>query len=433
MNVIKNAGMGVIAVLLIMSAANISAKDCGNGIAPCECGDTVVSDWTFAGDMACPAGVAEAHGLTIGADGVTIDGAGYRMTGSKTALVCDWIGEANPNSGYCGVNNLGYDNVVIRNLEITDFCTGIGLQGSGANPVVGNTIEGCEIHGNGDADCSTDTSTHGMHVCYISRCVIRENRIYENTGTGAGCGDGGNGIFIYAGGEKFANNTVTGNEIYNNRKGGFFAKKGMQYAEITDNHVYGNGQGGIVLRCMNSNYNLIEGNNASANSGDGIFIGSQYNVIRNNVVTGNVAGFRIKERDVIGDGDGIDMGRSGDSHNNTLISNTVCGNDGVDIDVAVECVGNHGRDNTCDTTNDYADEGAAAGGCSERCDEGATEQETPAADTTASDSDSASASDGDSDTSELKTPGFGAVFAIAGLFAVVLVTGLRSCRRRNSR
>ena len=69
MNMIKNAGMGVIAVLLIMSAANISAKDCGNGIAPCECGDTVVSDWTFTGDMTCPAGVAEAHGMTAQATG----------------------------------------------------------------------------------------------------------------------------------------------------------------------------------------------------------------------------------------------------------------------------------------------------------------------------------------------------------------------------
>lgn len=424
MNMIKNVGIGVIAVLLIMSAANISAKDCGNGIAPCECGDTVVSDWTFTGDMTCPAGVAGAHGLTIGADGVTIDGAGYRITGSKAADVCDWVGEANPDSGYCGVFNLGYDNVVVKNLEITDFCTGIGLQGSGANPVVDNTIEGCEIHGNGDASCTTDTSTHGMHVCYVSRCVIRGNRIYDNTGTGAGCGDGGNGIFLYAGGKTFANNTITGNEIYNNRKGGFFAKKGMQYAEITDNHVYGNGQGGIVLRCMTSNYNLIEENNASANYGDGIFIGSQYNVIRKNVVTGNVAGFRIKDRDVIGDGDGIDMGRSGDAHNNTLISNTACGNDGVDIDVAVECTGNRGRDNTCDTTNDYADEGAAAGGCSEMCDGGAVEK-TPAAATTTSDG------DGDSDTSELETPGFTAVFAMTGLLAVVLVASLRSCRRRN--
>ena len=415
MNEIQKALMNLIAittVIMVFASGTAIAKDCGNGIAPCECGDTVVSDWTFTEDMTCPAAVAGVHGLTIGVDGITIDGAGYRITGSETADVCDWVGETNPWTGYCGIFNLGHDNVVIKNLKIENFCTGIGLQGSGKNPVVGNTIDNCEIHGNGDADCSTDTSTHGIHACYISASTIENNRIYENTGTGAGCGDGGNGIFLYAGGKDFTNNTITKNEIYNNRKAGFLTKKSLHYAEITENHVYGNGQGGIVLRCRSSNYNLIERNNASANFGDGIFIGSENNIVRNNLVCNNIAGFRIKSRDAIGDGDGIDMGRGKESNSNDLSSNEVCGNEGVDIDVADGCSGNHGRDNTCDTTNDYNDEGAT--GCSHSCGGEAAATKTFAETTETSAS----------------TPGFGAAFAISGVLAIVLVMRLGSHHKR---
>ena len=406
MNGIQKALMNIIAimaVIMVFASGTAIAKDCGNGIAPCECGDTVVSDWTFTEDMTCPAAVAGVHGLTIGADGITIDGAGFKITGSETAEVCDWVGETNPNTGYCGVFNLEHGNVMIKNLEIVGFCTGIGLQGSGKNPVAGSTIDNCEIHDNGGADCSTDTSTHGIHACYIKASTIKNNRIYHNTGTGAGCGDGGNGIFLYAGSKDFADNIITGNKIYNNRKAGFLTKKGLQHAEITENHVYGNGQGGIVLRCRSSSHNLIERNNASANFGDGIFIGGENNTIRNNVVTNNMAGFRLKSGDTIGDGDGIDMGRNRESNNNDLVSNTVCGNEGTDIDVTTDCSGNHGTDNTCDTTNDYNDAGST--GCSHGCGAETTPTNTPA----------------NASTPARSTPGFGAVYVIA----ICIVLGKR--------
>ena len=417
--------IAITAVIMVFASGTAIAKDCGNGIAPCECGDTVVADWAFTGDLTCPAGVAGVHGLTIGADGITIDGAGFKIIGSETAEVCDWISETNPNTGYCGVFNLGHGNVVIKNLEIVGFCTGIGLQGSGKNPVVGNMIDNCEIHDNGNASCSTDTGTHGIHACYISASTIRNNRIYENTGTGAGCSDGGNGIFLYAGNKALTNNTIVGNEIYSNRKGGFFAKKGLHYATITENHVYRNGQGGIILRCGSANHNLIERNNASENFGDGIFIGAQYNTIRNNIVTDNMAGFRIKLGDALGDGDGIDMGRNKESHNNELISNTVCGNEGTDMDVAGDCVGNHGRDNTCDTTENYHDDGVT--GCSHDCG-----GEVTAATETETETETKTGTTETSDSTETfaEVPGFTAAFAIAGLFAIVLVPGLESHRKR---
>ena len=61
------------------------------------------------------------------------------------------------------------------------------------------------------------------------------------------------------------------------------------------------------------------------------------------------------------------MGRNKESNDNELISNEVCGNEGVDIEVAEGCSGNHGRNNTCGTTSNYNDDGTT--GCSNACPE----------------------------------------------------------------
>ena len=365
--------LAIAAVFLILLVGNASAKECGIGVADCACGDTVVADWTFTENMKCPAG----HGLIVGADGITIDGqtlekfdqnaVQFKITGSETADACEWVGETNPEKGYCGILNKGYDNVVIKNLGIENFCTGIALQGSGQTPVVNSTIDNCEVHDNGNASCSSDTSIHGIHLCFVRGCTVSNNRIHHNTGAGDSCKAGGNGVFLYAGSASYKNNVITNNEIYDNRKSGFLTKMKLHHARITDNHIYGNGQGGIVLRCKMSNYNLIEGNNASYNYGDGIFIGGQNNTIKDNIVKNNIAGFKISPRDVVGDGDGIDMGRSRESENNGLISNEVCGNEGVDIEVAEGCSGNHGSDNICDSTINYNDAGTT--GCTYGCPE----------------------------------------------------------------
>lgn len=348
---------GIVLILLVIVVGNVSAKDCGDGVAPCECGDTVVADWTFAGDMTCPSG----HGLIIGADGITIDGAGYAIIGTGSAF-CGWISETDPSQGDCGIYNLGYDNVVIKNLELKSFCNGIALHGTGLNPVENNVIDNCNIHHNGNA---TDGKSHGIHACFVSGCMIKNNDVHDNTGTGEACGDGGNGVFLYAGRAEYEGNVITRNELHDNRKGGFFTKMRPQHAEITENHAYGNGQGGIILRCEYSGHNLIEDNNASGNYGDGIFIGGENNTIKNNIVESNIAGFKISSTDVIGDGDGIDMDRSDGSFDNNLYDNIICGNEGTDIDTFGPDSGTIGENNTCDTTNYYDDEGST--GCSHSC------------------------------------------------------------------
>jgi parallel beta-helix repeat protein len=104
---------------------------------------------------------------------------------------------------------------------------------------------------------------------------------------------------------------------------------------------------------MMSNYNTIERNNVSENTYYGIFIGGRNNTIRYNTANNN--GWY-----------GIHMGRSDGSYNNELYENTACGNVYTDIRTCgPECYGNHGDNNTCNTTSYYNDDGTT--GCAYDC------------------------------------------------------------------
>ncbi|MEA1944117.1 MAG: CARDB domain-containing protein, partial [Euryarchaeota archaeon] len=167
---------------------------------------------------------------------------------------------------------------------------------------------------------------------------------------------------IYAGGSRYRDNVITGNELRDNDKAGFWCKRGMQYAEITHNTISGNGNGpgvtddvtgGIVLKCGSSNYNTISDNTVTENYGDGMYIGGEENTISRNTVNDNT-------------GNGIDMGRSDGSYDNELYENTVCGNGVCDIVVYGHGSGTTGDENTCDTTAHYHDASVDAG-CTYRC------------------------------------------------------------------
>ena len=347
-------------------------------------GDTVFMSCTLNGSMVCPH-----EGLTIGADGVIIDGNGYAITGSATSSDCEWCSEVVPCS-VSGIYNVGHDDVVIRNIEISGFCTGIALAGIGADAVRNTTITNCRIHNNGFNITSgiSEIVTHGIHACRmegsedVPALTITENEIYNNKGTGGGCGDGGNGIFIYAGGSGNAHEycNISYNRLHDNAKSGFWTKMMLSKSNITNNEVWGNGdgagitddvRGGIILRCKKSSNNLIADNNVSNNvgagAGYGIYVGGCSNLIRNNTVAENTA-------------DGISMGRSdGSSHNqvqgntvcengrygisasggtqnNSLHNNTIANNGQRDVyDTSGELSGDH---NTCDTAHLYCDDSA---------------------------------------------------------------------------
>lgn len=328
-----------------------------------RCGDPdpdkriVMKSCVFTGNMKCPSG----HGLIIGRSGIIIDGKGFAIGRDESASSCASVTENNPSGGDCGILNTEHNNVKITNLKIVHFCNGIGIQGiSRARPVSGNVIEYCNIHDNGHFA----GMSHGIHMVCVKDTKILYNDIYNNRGTGTDCGGGGNGIFLYGGGIGNAKNAISGNDLHDNDRAGFWGKQGMQGCTINNNKVWGNSRGsglgsmtgGLVLQCKESNNNRIEGNEVWDNAGrGGIFIGGAGNILSNNDVRDNK-------------GDGIYMGRNDGSRNNELNGNKVCYNKDMDIRTCGMDYGNTGDNNHCDTTDKYADTNAPEGSkCAKKC------------------------------------------------------------------
>ena len=311
-----------------------------------ECGDIVTQSCTLNASMTCTDNTKP--GLYIGADNIVIDGDGYAMTGSRSATACasSVFGAAPPSeavpakhSGIVnGANMQSYDNVIIQNLEITNFCTGIVLgDGSFAYDVDNNTVTECHIHACGDPS----TTTHGIHVVWANNCNMTKNEITDIQGTGipGGCSGGGNGIFMYGSVDAGRGwyNTITCNYLHNNEKSGFFMKHQCMHCIISYNNATENTEGGIMPNCKQSNFNAIEYNNMSGNSIWGMYCNGNANTIRYNTAhnNGNI---------------GIELGGlagAGNGGNNLLVNNSLCGNP-TDIVVAV-VASNTGDSNTCGT------------------------------------------------------------------------------------
>jgi len=255
-----------------------------------ECGDTVTQSCTFDADLLnCPVGdgVNPRHGLIVGADGITIDGAGHKITGTENATACRFAGQDDLSYADSGIYNPGYDNVVIKNLEVENFCYGIALYGTNTNTVENNTVDHCKIHHNGNTSLSQAVgASNGLHMTYTKNSTISWNEIYNNSARpSCGCGGGGNGVFMY--GHSNYNN-ITHNNFYNNMKAGFFTKYQCVYNNITYNKATGNGLGGFILRCMMSDHNNFSYNNASYNCGVGFFIRGSNNTFWGNNATHNM-------------------------------------------------------------------------------------------------------------------------------------------------
>jgi len=347
--------LALVGIILLVAAGSASAAPCpapGDRVITVSC--ELDQNWIV------PAGQA---GYIIEADGVTIDGMGlYKITGSVTCANCEGADEATP----CTVSGIYINgpahnarNVVIKNLEIEHFCTGIALKGgfSETDRIDDVTINNCNIHDNG-----FDTGyvvTHGIHASNIAggapgapALTITGNDIHHNKGTGSGCGDGGAGIFIYGGAPdtKHEYCNISYNELHHNLKAGFWTKMMLTRSDITHNNATENGygttdtvRGGIVLRCKKTDENFVAYNNVSNNAGCcdyygngvgyGVYVGGCYNTIFDNVACSN-------------SGSGICMGRSDGSAYNNVSCNYACSNSVCDVECKSSCQHNYGDCNT---------------------------------------------------------------------------------------
>ena len=358
-----------VAIAIVFLIAAVGSASAVTVINSCDFdADTQNEHYVLGGNLTCS---GSEHGIIIGADGVVIDGYNETACGGKC-----WINGGSPIShAWSGVYDYLHDNIVIKNLEVKQFRNGIYLKGSvdEEDRVENVTIENCVIHDNGGG-----STTQGIKLKLVCNSTIKGCEIYNQTGTGDGCGAGGDGIFLIGNPGSFGwgrNNTFTDNKIHDNRKGGIFIKGSPDYNNISYNKLWENGEasagetGGIILRCKQSSSNTIEHNNVSNNVGDGIYIGGANNSIRYNNVTSN----RNSTDDTV-KGIGLKVQRCGEQNwggypnpeNNTIFNNRFCYNEYKDIDVVSNCEAHvNGDENTCDWTQNYNDAGTT--GCTYRC------------------------------------------------------------------
>lgn len=243
--------------------------------------DTANETYYLSGDLATTnAGDA---GITIAAEGITINGNGYSITGIMPAT-CGGV-EAAP-AACAGVVNTAYDNVIVQDLEITGFCTGIVIGQNDTDIADYMTVTGCKIHYCGQSDATT----HGIHMVGASYCTISQNEIYSISGEGAsaGCGGGGNGIFSYGISDPLGTgNVVTCNYLHDNAKSGLFAKKCSDTWTVQYNIASNNAEGGIVPMCKKSSNWVIEYNVMTGNGSVGYMSQASNNVLRYNTIQNN--------------------------------------------------------------------------------------------------------------------------------------------------
>ncbi len=185
--------------------------------------------YTFKGDFTNTTIIVE-H------DGITIDGAGYSMTGHSTSY-----GNA--------IDISNRTNVTIKNLVVHQFGIGVVMQNTYGDTLTGNTMSTFSAFMLSNADnnyIANNTSTQGYGIYGTGS----NNQILSNSFNGVLSSGGGNGMGIYLTGN---NNTISHNTVIH----GLCMELYCQNSTISYNTVL-NGRAGILLvRAAN---NLVFGN-----------------------------------------------------------------------------------------------------------------------------------------------------------------------------
>jgi len=157
--------------------------------------------------------VCSGTAITIGADSITLDGAGHRITGDTTGG---------------GIENSGYNYVTVKNCIVTNF-------------------------------------NHGILFSSCSHSTVDSNTVSLNVGAG----NAGGGGILFPGG---SNNSLTNNTVNSNLSGGIFVSS--SFSNLTSNTA--NSNPGIGIDIEGSN-NVITSNTANSGGNAGLKIGGGHN------------------------------------------------------------------------------------------------------------------------------------------------------------
>ena len=350
-------GLSILMIMLVVTTGSVSATD----ITDC----TVIESPGYYEITENIINSTATYCINIQSNDVIIDGQEYYLDG---------VSPGDCEDDYrVGVYNKNHDNVTIKNLEVKNFCTGIYFRGSLHEYVDSCTICNCIIHDNGGFT-DEKPGTYGIFWFYnVTNSEIEKCEVYNTTGAVKipPCESGGMGIQLK---KACSHNTIIDNYIHDNLHSGLHTKAACKYNYVANNNIVGNSKidaggpsGGITLRCKKSNSWTIESNIILDNYGPGIFVGGNYNIIRDNTVEES----KSKTTGDIPEGRGISMGRGDASKHNRLFNNKVCNNEDKDIynifgHGAIPPYGNNtGDENCCDTTENHNDEETT--GCTYCC------------------------------------------------------------------
>ena len=176
-------------------------------------------------------------GISIGRSGITIDGGGYTLHGSA---------EQTGNGGQGISFAAGVSGVTVKNLKITNFDTGVSLNGNSGNSFIGNDVSNNQYNGYYFSNPSFNNTISGNKISNNPRWGIiivgREqlyggpstgNKIIGNTIQDNGWGrstipaygmddDYGAGVWLWAA----VKNTIYGNKFVHNAQQAFIFDNG---------------------------------------------------------------------------------------------------------------------------------------------------------------------------------------------------------------
>ncbi|WMW22977.1 NosD domain-containing protein [Methanolobus mangrovi] len=212
--------------------------------------------------------------------------------------------ENNASENYDGFYIAGYDNILSRNIALSNTNVGILIEGGRNNTftenLATNNLEGISLRLS-----KNNTVNHNNASFNNEQGIIVKRSEYNMFNSNVASSNKGNGIVLD---NDNYNNTLENNTALKNDDNGIFIV-GSHNSTISNNTAASNALVGIHL--LGSNDNYLSQNIAKLNNKDGIYIEySSGNVLNNNSVDSNM------DRGV----------RLADSSNNILNSNIICNN-----------------------------------------------------------------------------------------------------------
>jgi parallel beta-helix repeat protein len=298
-------------LILALCALTCAARaDAANEL----CGQTVTQNLTFSADQSCTG-----TGLTVGANGITIDLGGFTLAGDQT-------------SGHNGIELNGHGGITVKNGTVRHFDEGIHYF---SVCIDGITISNLVVRDNsgGGLDVTAVSSWTIDHSAFIDNgSVGAVFAMFCNSGTGtvtstAFVGNGGAGLVVPTN----QNVTVAVTKILATRNHGVGVQVNGDKStstSITSSTVAGNGDTGVLLdyEFQGNDTTNVAKNVVAGNHGDGIAVsGDPAAIVSANLIVGN-------------DVDGIlfeNHADGGVASKNRIVGN---GGDGIGVDAMTAAV-----------------------------------------------------------------------------------------------